>query len=99
MEGDDATFTFSSSVVVSQPVTVSYSMRGTAINGTDYTLDGMPGQVTLAAGTSSTTVSLHSIADHVKEKNETAIMIPNAGVGYKLPKRGTKATVTIVNGL
>jgi len=74
-------------------------MRGTAINGSDYTLDGTPGQVTIAAGQTSTTVTLQSIADHVKEKNETAIMVPNSGSGYKLPKRGTKATVTIVNGL
>ena len=74
-------------------------MHGTALNGTDYTLDGMEGQVTIAAGQTSATVTLHSIADHVKEKNETAIMVASAGVGYKLPKRGTKATVTIVNGL
>lgn len=98
VEGSDATFTFSSSVVVSQPVTVSYSMRGTAINGSDYTLDGTAGQVTFAAGSNSAVVTLHSIADHVKEKNETAIMVPNSGSGYKLPKHGTKAALTIING-
>ena len=73
-------------------------MRGTAINGTDYTLDGTSGQVTFAAGTNSATVTLHSVADHVKERNETAIMVPSSGVGYKLPKHGTKATLTIQNG-
>jgi outer membrane biosynthesis protein TonB len=99
VEGSSAIFIFSSSGAVSQPLTVTYSMRGTAINGSDYTLDGTPGQVTIAAGQTSTTVTLQSIADHVKEKNETAIMVPNSGSGYKLPKRGTKATVTIVNGL
>ena len=98
VEGNDATFTFSSSVVVSQPITVSYSMRGTAINGADYTLDGTPGQVTFAAGSTSATVTLHSIADHVKERNETAIMVPSSGVGYKLPQHGTKATLIIING-
>ena len=98
VEGNDATFTFSSSVVASQPVTVSYSMRGTAINGTDYTLDGTPGQVTIAAGTNSAAVTLHSIADHVKERNESAIIVPAAGVGYKLPKHGARAMLTILNG-
>ena len=73
-------------------------MRGTAINGTDYTLDGTAGQVTMAAGQTSATVTLNSIADHVNEKNETAILVPNIGPGYKLPKRGTKATLTIING-
>ena len=73
-------------------------MRGTAINGTDYALDGTAGEVTFAAGASSATVTLHSIADHVKEKTETAILVPNSGPGYKLPKRGTKATLSILNG-
>ena len=98
VEGNDAVFTFTSSTAVSQPVTVNYSMRGTALNGIDYTLDGTAGQVTIAAGENSATVTLHSIADHVKERNETVIMTPSAGAGYKLPKRGTKATLTILNG-
>jgi hypothetical protein len=99
IEGSDATFTFSSSVVVSQLVTVNYSMRGTATNGIDYTLDGTAGQVTIAAGQSSATVTLHAIADHLKERNETAIMTVVSGPDYKLPKRGAKATLTIINGL
>jgi hypothetical protein len=73
-------------------------MRGTALNGTDYTLSGTAGQVTIGAGNSSATVTLHSIADHVKERNETAIMAVTSGSGYKLPRRGTKATLTILNG-
>ncbi|HWY41673.1 MAG TPA: hypothetical protein VNX27_12855 [Chthoniobacterales bacterium] len=99
VEGNDATFTFSSSAVVSHPITVSYSMRGTALIGSDYTLSGTAGLATIAAGQSSATVTLHAIADHVKEKAETAILVPNSGAGYKLPKRGTKATLTILNGL
>jgi hypothetical protein len=99
VEGNDATFTVFSAAVVSQSITVNYSMRGTAINGTDYTLSGTPGQVTLSAGQTSATVTLHSIADHVKEKTETAIMVLSGGSGYKLPKRGTKVTLTILNGL
>ena len=72
-------------------------MRGTAINGIDYTLSGTPGQVTIGAGQNSATVTLHSIADHVREKNETAVMALASGSGYKIPKRA-KTTLTIVNG-
>jgi hypothetical protein len=96
-EGNDATFTISSSVAVSQSVTVSYVMRGIAINGTDYTLSGTPGEVTIGAGQNSATVTLHSIADGVREKNETAVMALATGSGYKIPKRGVKATLTILN--
>lgn len=73
-------------------------MRGTALNGIDYTLSGTAGQVTIAAGQSSAAVTLHSIADHVKERNETAVMGLASGSGYKIPRRGAKATLTIING-
>jgi len=71
-------------------------MRGTAQNGTDYTLTGTPGQVTIPAGQASATVTLNAIADHVRERNESAIMALAPGTGYKVPKPG-KATLTIVN--
>jgi hypothetical protein len=98
VEGNDATFTFSSSTVVAQSLTINYSMRGTALNGADYTLGGTAGQVTITSGTNSATATLHSIADHVKERSETAIMTVTSGSGYKLPRRGAKATLTILNG-
>jgi outer membrane biosynthesis protein TonB len=96
-EGNDAVFTFTSSLVVSQPVAISYSMSGTAANGFDYTLDGTPGQVVIAAGKNSATVTLHSIPDQIREKSETAIMAPANGSGYKLPNGGTTATLMIFN--
>jgi hypothetical protein len=95
-EGNNATFTISSSFVLSQPITVNYSMRGTAQNGTDYALTGTPGHVTIAAGQSSATVTLNAIADHVQERKETAIMALANGTGYKIPKPA-KATLTILN--
>ena len=97
VEGNDATFTVSSSFILSQPVTVNYSMRGIAQNGVDYTLTGTAGKVTIAAGQSSATVTLHSIADHVSETSETAIMVLANGAGYKIPKHA-KATLSILNG-
>jgi hypothetical protein len=71
-------------------------MGGTAISGSDYSLNGVPGQVTIPAGQTSATIVLHSIADQVKERKETASMIISAGTGYKVPRR-TKAVVIIVN--
>ena len=72
-------------------------MGGRARAGSDYTLSGTAGQATLPAGQSSATVTLHSIADHVKERNESVTMSLQSGAGYKIPKRA-KATLTIVNG-
>ena len=72
-------------------------MRGTALNGTDYTLNGGSGQVAIVAGQRSATVALHSIADHVKEKSEIAVMALATGSGYKIAKTA-KATLTILNG-
>jgi hypothetical protein len=72
-------------------------MRGTAVQGSDYTLGGTSGQITIPAGESSATVLLQTIADHVKERNETATMLLTNGTGYKLPRR-PKASLTILNG-
>lgn len=79
-------------------MTVSYVMRGTALNGSDYTLNGIPGRVTIAAGQNSATITLHSIADHVREKTESAIAVLASGSGYKIPRSGAKATLAILNG-
>jgi hypothetical protein len=97
IEGSDAIFTFSRSVVLSQPLTIHYTMGGRAQSGSDYALSGIPGQVTIGAGQSSTTITLHSIADHMKERNETAVLSLTSDAAYKVPKR-SKATVTIING-
>ena len=97
LEGSDATFTISSSAVVAQAVTVTYAMGGRAQLGADYTLSGVPGQATISAGQSSTTVTLHAIADHVKERNESVTMMLNNGAGYTVPRRA-KAALTILDG-
>jgi len=62
------------------PVTVNYSMSGSAILGTDYTLSGTPGQVTILAGDFSANVILHAVRN--VNKGATMTLIP--GVGYFL---------------
>jgi hypothetical protein len=82
---------------VSQSITVGYAMSGTATLGTDYTLSGTAGQVTIPAGQSTGTVTLKAKKDNVQENTETAVMTLQPGTGYKL---GTnkQATVSILNG-
>src|SRR5205807_30364 len=65
-QGDSATFTVSASKAVSQSTTVHYSMSGTASLGTDYTLSGSPGQVTIPAGQSSGSVTLSASSTNAK---------------------------------
>ena len=84
------------SSAVSQSTTVFYSMSGTATQGSDYTLSGTPGQVTIPAGQSTATVTMHAVADHVPEGNETATMTLNSGAGYTVSANNS-ATVIIVN--
>ena len=93
-QGDNATFTVSASKAVSQSTTVHYSMSGTASLGTDYTLSGSPGQVTIPAGQSSGSVTLSASSTNAKKK-KTATMNLQSGAGYKLAKP-KNATVTIV---
>jgi len=63
-----------------QPITVFYSMSGSARLGTDYTLSGTPGQVTIAAGRFSARVILHALRN--VNRNATMTLIP--GPGYFL---------------
>lgn len=105
-EGGTATYTVSISPAVFQSMTVNYSMSGKATLGSDYTLSGTPGQVTISGGQTSATVTLTALTDSVKEKSETAIMTLQPGSGYNLPGSGKNpkkvkppsATVTILDG-
>jgi hypothetical protein len=63
-----------------QPVTVNYSMSGSASLGSDYTLSGTPGQVTIPAGQSSARVILRAR----KKVNKAATMTLTNGPGYIL---------------
>jgi hypothetical protein len=95
MDGQNATFKIFAEEKVSKPVTLSYSMSGQAIRGKDYTLSGTFGKVTIPAGQSFATVTLHSIDEHERgETKETAIMTLKRGTGYEL--LNSSATVTIL---
>ena len=85
-EGTDVTFTVSSSAdSFRNQSRFGYRDARNGREGNDYTLTGEPGQITIPAGQSSATVVFHAIADQLKERNETAIMVLMKGPGYKVP--------------
>ncbi len=82
-------YTFTRSGVTTNPLTVNYSISGTATNGNDYTL--LPTSVTFAAGSSTATVTIDPTPDTIVESNETVILTLAAGTGYTV---GTTTPVT-----
>jgi hypothetical protein len=57
-------------------------MSGTAVFGSNYSLSGTPGQVTIPAGSTSATVILTESS--VGKRGKTATMSLNRGSGYNL---------------
>jgi hypothetical protein len=96
-EGNDGTFTVFVSPASHPTITVHYSMSGTAMQGTDYTLSGTPGQITIPANQPTGSVTLHAIADHVTEGSETATMTLTSGSGYTVSPANS-ATIIIIDG-
>jgi hypothetical protein len=89
------TFTFSRSVATADPLTVSYTVAGTATVGVDYTgISTGSGNrtVTIAAGASSAQVVVDPTDDAAVESNETVVLTLAAGSGY------TVATTTAITG-
>jgi uncharacterized delta-60 repeat protein len=95
-------YTFTRSVADSSPLTVSFSVGGTATFGDDYTqtgaasFDATSGTVVIAAGQTTATVTVDPTADPTVEPDETVILTVTAGAGYTV---GTPAgsTGTIQN--
>jgi hypothetical protein len=63
-------------------VTVNYTLSGTAINGTDYTLRN--GVVTIGNGNISANVVITPTDDSFYEGNETVTLTVTPGIGYNL---------------
>lgn len=62
-------FSFKLSAPATAPYTINFSLAGTAVNGTDYSL--IPTSVTIPAGSDSAAVTINPISDGVTEGNET----------------------------
>lgn len=80
------TFTRSGSTTIALPV--NFNVGGTATFSTDYaqsgaaTFSNTAGTVTIAAGSSTATVTIDPTADSTVELNETAVLTVAAGTGY-----------------
>ncbi|WP_420490000.1 Calx-beta domain-containing protein [Microcystis aeruginosa] len=84
-------YTFTRSGVTTNPLTVNYTLGGTATLNTDYTRTGTTNTVTFAAGSSTATVTVDPTADTTVESNETVILTLATGTGYTV---GTTTAVT-----
>ncbi|WP_396754587.1 beta strand repeat-containing protein [Microcystis aeruginosa] len=76
------------------PLTVNYTVEGTATNGSDYTL--LPTSVTFAANSATATVTVDPTPDTIVESDETVILTLAAGTGYTVGTT-TPVTGTITN--
>ena len=78
----------------SAPVSINYTVGGTATNGTDYATIASP--LVIAAGSMSGTVTVNPTADASIEADETVILSLAAGGGYVVGAPNS-ATGTILN--
>ena len=90
-------FTFTRSGPTAVALTVSFSIGGTAVNGSDY--QAISGSVTIPAGQASTTLTITPLADAVIEPDETVILTLIANPTVYLIGSPSSATVTIADGV
>src|SRR5678816_4876725 len=99
-------YTFTRVGLTASPLTVNFSVGGTAIfapPGGDYTQTGADafvnagsGTVTFLAGSSTATVTVDPFVDADLEPDETVILTVTAGAGYTVGTLAS-ATGTILN--
>jgi hypothetical protein len=86
-------FLFSRDGNLAESLTVSYSISGTAVNGTDYST--LPGTVTIPVGETSARVAVSAIDNLLAQGNKTVTLTVLADAAYQIGI-GTSATATIV---
>ncbi len=99
-DGTALVYTFTRAGYIRNNLPVSFSLGGTAVRNTDYTLTGgivtgNTGTVTFAANSATATVRVVPTADSLIETNETVILSLVAGTGYLLdPASSATSTIT-----
>jgi hypothetical protein len=86
-------FTVTRSGDITVPLTVNYTVAGTATAGSDYTT--LPGAVTFAAGSASTNITVQVINDSTPELTETVILNVTGSANYGVTVGS--ATVSILD--
>jgi hypothetical protein len=93
--GNTGTFTLTRSgdaTLLAAPLTVTFTLTGTALNGTDYT--NVPLTATFAAGSATATVAVAPLGDATTEGPETVILTLDTTTPYEVGSPAL-ATVTI----
>jgi hypothetical protein len=89
-----ATFTFARTGDLTEALTINYTVSGTATNGTDYV--ALTGTATIAAGNSTTAVTVTPIDDDLVEGTETVIVTIDASADYTIGT-ANQATAFIID--
>ncbi|MCI0455949.1 MAG: S8 family serine peptidase [Gemmataceae bacterium] len=92
--GETGTFTILRSGPATDPVTIHFTITGTATNGTDYAT--IPTSVTMAAGESEAIVTVTPIADALVEGIETVVLTLSGNATYAIGAPNS-ATVNILD--
>ncbi len=87
-------FTITRTGVTASPLTVYFTVSGTATSGSDYEAIGTT--VTIPASASSAAITVTPIDDSLIEANETVVLTLNADASYAIGSTGS-ATVTIIS--
>lgn len=90
--GGTGTFTFERTGGFGSPLTVSYSVTGSATPGSDYA--ALPGTIFFGAGMITATVTVTPVQDAVAEGEESVVVSVDPGAGYAVGSPSS-ATVTI----
>ncbi len=98
-EGEESTITLTISPPPARNIAVNFAMTGTARLGSDYVLIGdfdTMGRVLIAAGQSTSTITLHALFDDDGHFNETTVFNIIGGNRYRIG-RPSHVQVTIQN--
>ena len=86
-------FTFARTGDLSQPLTLAYTVGGTAVAGTTYT--ALPGVITIPAGSATATVTVNP-TPQLSAASSTVIATLAAGSGYSINAGVATVTITTV---
>ncbi len=95
-------YTFTRTAPTTSPLTINFSVGGSATFSTDYTQSGAAtfsassGTATFASGSSTAIVTIDPTADNTVEPDETVILTVTSGTGYAVGSPSA-ATGTITN--
>ena len=91
--GANGSFVITRTNIRALPVTVNFTLGGTAKNGVDYT--SIPLTVTIPANAGSVTVLVKPVNDTLKEGDETVTLTLGSGTAYNLDSLKKTATLKL----